>query len=425
MKVPALLAGVFALPLLFGSAAVAANTTNAPDEIKIGTLYAGSGGYASISLPVLSALKLWANDVNSQGGVFVKPYNKNIPVKLIAYDDQSSTSAAATLYNQLITQDHVDVLLSDAGSVLTSVAVPLAQEHKMFLFDVSGTGRTFFSKGNPYIALLALPVATTLPERTAEFLDTVGVEHGIKRLAILYSTNDFTGSVADAFKDLIEKTGKVKVVYYHGVPTTTSNYTVLINTIAAQKPDAVAELGYVGNDIAFLRNLEGSGLKFPFVFTIYSGVETHEVLRNVGVPAMTHVFSWVSPSAYEYKVNFGPTLSKFHAEWNKHYPPGSSFSWGANSVYGYVAGLVVQRALETANGMSQMDLHDAVFALSGKLETMAGPFKLNSEGAQIGELDPFGQLQPDGKSGLKMVVVYPPDIAEGKPVFDGGGAGQK
>lgn len=423
MALRALLAGVLALPLLLAGSAFAADSP-APAEIKIGTLYAGTGAYASISMPVFSALKLWVSDVNAQGGVFVKPYNKKIPIKLIAYDDQSSTSTAATLYNQLITQDHVDVLMSDSGSVLTSVAVPIAKEHKMFLFDVSGTGRTFFSKDNPYIALMALPVANVLPQRTAEFLDTVGVEHGIKRLAILYSTNDFTGSVAAALKEDIEKAGKIKVVYYNGVPTSTSSYTVLINNIAAQKPDAVAELGYVGNDIAFLRNLEESDLKFPFVFTIYSGVETDEVLRNVGVPAMTHVFSWVSPSAYEYKVNFGPTLSAFHAEWNKHFPPGSSISWGANSVYGYMAGLVVQRALETTKGMSQMDVHDAVFALSGKLETMAGPFKLSSEGAQIGELDPVGQLQPDGKGGLRMAVVYPPDIAQAKPVFGDTGAKQ-
>ena len=70
----------------------------------------------------------------------MKPFNKKIPLKLITYDDQSSTATAATLYNQLITQDHVDHADRRFGSVLTSVAVPIAQEHKMFLFDVSGTG---------------------------------------------------------------------------------------------------------------------------------------------------------------------------------------------------------------------------------------------------------------------------------------------
>ena len=94
---------------------------------------------------------------------------------------------------------------------------------------------------------------------------------GIKTVAILYSTNDFTGTQAAALKGFFEKDGKVKVVYYQGVPTTTSNYTVLINNIAALNPDAVLELGYVGNDIAFLRNLQDSGNQFRFVFSIYAG----------------------------------------------------------------------------------------------------------------------------------------------------------
>ena len=80
-------------------------------------------------MPAYQGLKLWAQQVNAEGGVFVKPYGKRIPVKRVAYDDLSSTSTATTLYNQLITQDKVDILVADAGSVLSSVAVPLAKEH--------------------------------------------------------------------------------------------------------------------------------------------------------------------------------------------------------------------------------------------------------------------------------------------------------
>ena len=60
---------------------------------------------------------------------------------------------------------------ADSGSVLTSVAVPIAKEHKMFLFDVSGTGGTFFTKDNPYIGLIADPVSTIWPKYIADFLD--------------------------------------------------------------------------------------------------------------------------------------------------------------------------------------------------------------------------------------------------------------
>ena len=94
--------------------ALAANAcaATAPSEIKIGTLYASSGAFAAISMPVYTGLKFWVDQKNADGGVFVKPYDKKIPIKLVSYDDQSNTATAGTLYNQLITQDKVDILIS-------------------------------------------------------------------------------------------------------------------------------------------------------------------------------------------------------------------------------------------------------------------------------------------------------------------------
>jgi branched-chain amino acid transport system substrate-binding protein len=389
----------------------------APAEIKIGALYASSGPYASISMPVFDAFKLWVDQVNATGGVEVKAFGKKIPIKVIAYDDQSSTATAATLYNQLITQDHVDLLVADSGSVLTSVGVPIAKEHKQFLFDVSGTGAAFFSDDNPYIALMSDPVSTIWPHYISDFLADEGAKQGIKTVAILYSTNDFTGTQAAALKGFFERDGKVKVVYYQGVPTTTSNYTVLINNIAALNPDAVLELGYVGNDIAFLRNLQDSGNQFRFVFSIYAGTEKEEIEKNVGVSAMTNIFSYVPASNYEYKPEVGMDQKAFHAAWDKKYPPGSGVAFGANAIYGYMTGLVVQRTLETTKSLDQMDIHDAVFALSDKLKTLDGTFTLRKDGAQIGEVTPLGQLQPAGKDELNLVAVYPPDLANGKAML--------
>ena len=210
---------------------------DAPAEIKIGTLYASSGRYASISMPVYSALKLWVDQKNAEGGVYVKAFDKKIPIKLVAYDDQSNTATASTLYNQLITQDKVDLLVADSGSVLTAPAVAIARDHKMFLFDQTGTGASFFSKDNPYIALMADPVSTIWPKPVADFLTHDGPGLGIKKVAILYSTNEFTGTQANAFRKFVKDSGApIEIVYDQGVPTETTNYTVIINNIANTQP---------------------------------------------------------------------------------------------------------------------------------------------------------------------------------------------
>jgi branched-chain amino acid transport system substrate-binding protein len=132
------------LACFFVFASLAASAAPVPTEIKIGTLYASSGPFAAISMPVYYGLKLWAEQKNAEGGVMVGPYKKKIPIRFIAYDDQSSTATAATLYNQLITRDKVDILVSDSGSVLTSIGVPIARDHKMLLIDQTGTGAAFF-----------------------------------------------------------------------------------------------------------------------------------------------------------------------------------------------------------------------------------------------------------------------------------------
>jgi branched-chain amino acid transport system substrate-binding protein len=354
---------------------------------------------------------------NAAGGVYVGAFNKKIPIKLISYDDQSNTATAATLYNQLITQDKVDILMADSGSVLTSVGVPIAKEHKQFLFDVSGSGAAFFTKDNPYIALICLAETAVAPKYLADFLNNDGPKYGLKRVAIIDSTNDYTGALAKALSGMLKSAGKVEIVYEQGVPTSTSNYTVLINNIAATHPDAVVELGYVGNDIAFLRNLQDSGVKFPFVFTIYSGAEIDEVGHAVGIAGMTNVFSYVTGANYNFKPTFGPTTDALHAMWDKAYPAGSGVNWGMNAVYGYTAAMVVERTLATTKSLSQLDLHDAIFGLSGKLTTMTGPFELNAEGGEVGELNPIGQLRPDGKGGLHIEAVYPPRFANAEPIF--------
>src|SRR6201992_2274378 len=283
-----------------------------PAELKIGTLYASSGRYASISMPVFSALKLWADLKNAEGGVYVKAFDKKIPVKLVAYDNQSNTATASTLYNQLVTQDKVDLLVADSGSVLTAPAGAVARDHKMFVFDQTGTGASFFSKDNPYIALMADPVSTVWPKPVADFVTHDGPGLGIKKVAILYATNEFTGTQANAFRKFVKDSGApIEIVYDQGVPTETTNYTTIINNINNTNPDAVIHFGYAPNDIAFLRNVQDLGIKFKMLFTIYSGLETELLEKNVGAKGLEHIWTYVPPSELDYPVNFGMKMKDF------------------------------------------------------------------------------------------------------------------
>lgn len=405
-----------AVSLVLGAPAQAASP--APSEIKIGEVHAGTGSFAPIAMPTYYAFKMWIDQENAKGGVYVGAYHKRIPIKFITYDDQSNPATAATLYNQLITVNKVNLLVSDYGSVLTAPAVTIAKEHKQFLIDVGAESALFFTKDNPYIVEIATPVTTIALKNLAAFISNEGAQHGLKRIAILYSTNDYTSAMASALTHLINSAGKVKIVYNKGVPTSTSSYTVLINNIAAIHPDAMIELGYPSNDIAFLRGLQDLGVKFPFVFTLYSGQEMDVVKHALGAAAMTNVFTNVTGANYSFKTTYGPRLAAVHAMWDKAYPPGSGGpSWGEGALQGYLTGMVLQQALARTKSLDQLALRKAVFSLSGKLTTLDGPFVLAPDGAQLGETMPLGQVQSNGKGGVKLAVVYPPKFANGKAII--------
>ncbi len=400
----ALKSAAAALALTWGAAHAAA----APAVIKIGTLYASSGSFAVASQGQLEGLKFWAAGVNKDGGVFVKAFGKKIPVKIVAYDDQSSTATATTLYNQLITQDKVDVLVADFGSVLTSVAIPLAAEHKMLLIDPTGSGANFFTKKTDYLADVSIPSSAVWPVPLANML----LAKHIKRVAVIYGANDFDASQATTLKEVLGKAG-VKPVFFHGVPTTESNYTVLLHTAAAARPDALIEFGYPPNDIAFLKSLAQSGLHFNMTFTIFPGQLLDLITKNVGAKALAYTYTYPTPPLVRYdKVTYGMNTGQFVDAFKAAENKDPNFLDAA----GYNTGVVMQKMLADAPKFTQLDFHQALMQASGRTTTLLGAFRINANGAQLGQLLPVAQLVPKGDK-VMPVVVYPEGKATGKAVY--------
>jgi hypothetical protein len=73
--------------------------------------------------------------------------------------------------------------------------------------------------------------------------------------------------------------------------------------------------------------------------------------------------------------------------------------------------------LANAPDLSQLGLRKGLYAAAGKFTTLAGPFALNEMGEQAGELMPIGQISANGPKAVKLTVVYPPEVTDGKAVF--------
>ncbi len=124
-------------------------------------------------------------------------------------------------------------------------------------------------------------------------------------------------------------------------------------------------------------------------------------------------------SSLEYKPNFGMALPEFKKLWEESAAT-KGIEFGFNSVGGYNTGLVIEKALGSTESMDQLAIRNAVFAQSGKLNTIAGAFQLEDTGAQSGMMTPLGQIELDDHGHTKFVVIYPPEQATGKPVYPAG-----
>ncbi len=395
------------------SSSSSSTTSSAPSSITIGTAYSGSGAFATSSVPELNGLKLWMSLENAKGGVYVGAYKKRIPLKLIAYNDQSSAQTAGVQYNQLITQNKVNILVADFGSVLTAPAVSIAQAHHQLLFDQSGTGIPFFTPGNPYIVLCNLPESSIWPTPLAQYM----ISKKITKVAIVYGTNDFDASQAETVQAKLKAAG-ITPVFYQGIPTSTTSYGTILTSIAATHPQAVLELGYQPNDTAFLQALQSSGLHFPMVFTVFPGQLFSLFQQQVGNAGLQYTYTYATNFFHDYtSVNEVLNSAQFLATLKKQYPS----SVNTLGLLGYNTGLVVEAALKNATSLSQLALRNALTKVSGNLNTVDGNFKINSEGAQIGELLPVAQILPSGST-TKIGIVYPSSAANATAVYPAPGA---
>jgi branched-chain amino acid transport system substrate-binding protein len=395
----ALSVGFAGLATLSASSAMGASPRSSSNTISVGTLYASTGSFATSSMPEYAGLQFWAKQVNAHGGMYVAPAKKKEMVKIVSYNDQSDPATATTLYNQLLTQNHVNVLVSDFGSVLTAPAITIAKNQKHLLFDITGSGTSFFQNGaNPYVVLTSLPVSAVWPKPVAGLLAKIKA----RKIAILFDQNDFDQAQAAAIKGFLHQEG-ITPVYYQGVPTTQTDYSTLVQSIKSSNPDAVLELGYPNNDIAFLNQLKASNLHFKFVLTPFLGQLPTLFNQDVGVSTVDYTYTYaVPPTLSINSVNTGLGLNAFV----RAFAPGKPASVDFLNVAGYNAGLAVQEAFAHATSMSQLGIRAGITAVNGKMRTLEGVFNVNKTGEQVGELLPIAQAVPHGK-GYTLKIVYP------------------
>ena len=71
-------------------------------------------------------------DINKKGGVFVKEYNKKLPVKLIFADDKSDNAGGSAAMERLIKNDKIDLALSTNITPINLGAATVCEKYKVY-----------------------------------------------------------------------------------------------------------------------------------------------------------------------------------------------------------------------------------------------------------------------------------------------------
>ena len=103
-----------------------------PQEIVIGATNSLTGNLSGFGQGMSFAHQSAVEDINKQGGIFIKEYNRKLPVRLVMLDDQSDPIKAGTLVESLILQDKVNFLLIGGGNPPGYAAAAVAaQKYKV------------------------------------------------------------------------------------------------------------------------------------------------------------------------------------------------------------------------------------------------------------------------------------------------------
>ncbi|MEJ2608075.1 MAG: amino acid ABC transporter substrate-binding protein [Anaerolineales bacterium] len=80
----------------------------------------------------------FVEEVNGEGGVYVKELDKRLPIETLIYDDESNVATMARLTEKLIVEDEVDFLWPACSTSFIFAQAPIANKHGYLLITAEG-----------------------------------------------------------------------------------------------------------------------------------------------------------------------------------------------------------------------------------------------------------------------------------------------
>lgn len=257
----------------------AANTPAAAGGgLKIGSLLPSTGDLSSIGQPMIAAVPLLVNTVNSCGGVNGKP------VTLVAEDDQTKPEAGSQAMTKLAEVDKVAGVVGSFASSVSSAAVNIAARNKVVLISPGSTSPVFTQQAQT--GAFGGYWARTAPPDTyqAQALAKLAFEKGLKRVSTVVINNDYGVGFEKEFVQAFKKLGGT--VVNEAKPTRYDPKATTFESEAAAafggKPDGVAAVLYAETGSLLLKSAYEQGLMKGVTVLLTDGVYSPDFPNQVG-----------------------------------------------------------------------------------------------------------------------------------------------
>lgn len=401
MKLTSILKSVAGAAVVAAGTLTLAGPATAADTIKVGMSVSSTGNYALASQSGERGIGIWADDVNARGGIEVNGEKRK--VELVKLDDRSDKQQVARVYETLIQDKGVDVVVAPFGSTLTGVAATVTERLNKFMVIWSAASESVYNQGFSRIVSATQMPVSVMPKASIDLAAKVGS----KKIAIAYVDEPFPAGLAKAAKDLAEKEG-IEVVLMEKFAKGTKDFSLLIQKAKAMGADAFYPSAYEGDQMTMVRQMKELDIVFPYVFMAYASTPQFQAMGK----DMEYVYGHTNfHEAVNWKVTDGLDRAGFLKAYGRLYPK-VNYEPDFQTALAYGAGVILEKIITNAGSLDADKLKQSALDLSGKITVMAGPYKIDEAGRQLGM--PFVVTQ---KQGDELKAVFPDAAANAKYVY--------
>lgn len=339
-----------------------------PEAIRIGSAISLTGRNASMGRELLRGYEIGIDDVNQAGGLFVKEFNKKIPLKLITLDDESDAVKTVSKMEALYLVHHIHFYFGGGGTNLHLAGIPIAEKYKVpYLMAASGL-YALHQKGYKYLFGVTQKSPQNI-DSLFKLLESVPSEERPTKIAIFREQSEVGIESAEAIHEKAPKYG-YKVVNDIRYAPGTKDYSPMILAAKATGANSFFSYPIPPDAITMIKQIKELGWNANFYSMIRGcGPEQWADLGSVGDYVC---YAGVSHPSLPY-----PGMAEFVAKQLKRY----NVREVAQAANAYAMVQIIAAAIGKAGTLDRDKVRDALAATN--IMTIIGPVRFDPDGSPI------------------------------------------